>query len=305
MGYARRDRCQQPTRGTRRRVTRAPEAGARSSEGDFIVALLAACGSDNPLGMGKGRTRSPGGHRTDADPDAGRAVANLVYPVKVFVAARPAFAVATAKVRRPNLALQRDTDVVVEGFPKSANSFVTHAFRMPQGRPLQITHHTHAAGVVIAACRKGVPALVLIRQPVDAVSRIALVRPHISLRLLLRGWISFYRPLLPWRGRFAVASFEEVTTDLGAVMTEMNERLGTRFVPFEHTPENEQEAFRALEDDWATRIDPTELGHELNVGRPSHNRDAMTEDILAKLRSVSYDPLRARASSLYDQIAEG
>jgi len=256
--------------------------------------------------MGKERgTRTPAGHRTDADPDVGRAVANLVYSAKVFVAARPAFAVVTARARRPNLALRRDTDVVIEGFPKSANSFVTHAFRMPQDRPLKITHHTHAAGVVITACRRRIPAHVLIRQPLDAASRIALVRPHISLRLLLRGWISFYRPLLPWQGRFAVGSFEEVTNDLGAVMTAMNERLGTRFVPFEHTPENEQEAFRAMEDDWATRIDPTELSHELNVGRPSPDRDALTEDILAKLRSVPYEPLRTEASYLYSQIAGG
>jgi hypothetical protein len=254
--------------------------------------------------MGNPGVRRPWDYRTDSDTDVGRVVANLVYAAKVFVAARPTFAIATARARRPSLALRRDTDVVIEGFPKSANSFVTHAFRMPQGRPLKITHHTHSAGVVIAACRRHVPVLVLIRQPVDAVSRIALVRPHISLRLLLRGWISFYRPLLPWKGHFAVGSFEEVTTDLGAVMAEMNKRLGTRFVPFEHTPENEQEAFRAMEDDWATRIDRSELGHELNVGRPSRERDAMTEDILVRLRSATYEPLRAEASQLFDQIAE-
>jgi hypothetical protein len=246
--------------------------------------------------------RGPQAYRTDGDPDEGRVVANLVYAAKVFVAARPTLAVPTARVRRPSQALHRDTDVVIEGFPKSANSFVTHAFRMPQDRELKIAHHNHAAGVVVVACRRHVPALVLIRQPIEAVSRIALVRPHISLRLLLRGWISFYRHLLPWRGRFAVGRFEDVTTDLGAVMAEMNERLGTRFAPFDHTPENERAAFRALEEDWATRIDPAELAHDLNVGRPSPGRDAMTEEILARLRSAPYEPLRTSASSLYDRI---
>jgi hypothetical protein len=59
-----------------------------------------------------------------------------------------------------------------------------------------------------------------------------------------------------------------------------------------------------MEDDWATRIDRSELGHELNVGRPSRERDAMTEDILVRLRSATYEPLRAEASQLFDQIAE-
>jgi hypothetical protein len=252
--------------------------------------------------MAKQRARGPRAYRTDADPDEGRVVANIVYAAKVVVAARPALAVPTSRIRRPNQALSHDTDVVIEGFPKSANSFVTHAFRMPQDRELMIAHHNHSSGVVVAACRRRVPVLVLIRQPVEAVSRIALVRPRISLRFLLRGWISFYRHLLPWRGRFAVGRFEDVTTDLGAVMAEMNEQLGTRFVPFHHTPENERAAFRALEEDWATRIDPAELAHDLNVGRPSSGRDTMTEEILAKLRSAPYEPLRARASSLYDRI---
>jgi hypothetical protein len=240
--------------------------------------------------------------RTDADPDEGRPVANLEYLIKSAVAARPTLAVAVSRVRRPHHALRRDTDVVIEGYPKSANGFVSHAFQMAQPQPIEIAHTTHASGQVIAGCRRGVPALVLIRPPAAAVSRIALVRPQISLELLLKGWIRFYRPLMPWRGRFAVGPFAAVTTDLGAVMTAMNERLGTRFTPFEHTPENQREAFRALEEDWATRIDPERPEHEVHSGRPSAQRDALTAEIDAKLRSPRYAELLRSAEELHDAI---
>jgi hypothetical protein len=244
------------------------------------------------------------GSRTRADPDDGQPLANLLYSAKMLVAARPTLAVATARIRRPHHALRRDTAVVIEGYPKSANGFVSHAFKMAQEHSVRVAHTTHASGQVIAGCRRHIPALVLIRPAPNAVSRTALVRPQISLELLLRGWIRFYRPLIPWRERFAVGAFAAVTSDLGAVMTAMNERLGTRFTPFEHTPENEQEAFRALEDDWATRIPRGEIAHEVYSGRPAAQRDAMNAEIRAKLDAPRYQGLLQQASDLYDEIVE-
>lgn len=240
--------------------------------------------------------------RTNADPDTGKPLENLIYSMKTVVAGRPTLAVLAARIRRPGRALRRDTDVVIDGYPKSANEFVFHAFKMAQERPLKIAHSTHTSGLVIAACRHHIPALVLIRSAIDAVAGTALVRPLISLEMLLRGWIRFYRPLVPWRHRFAVGAFADVTRDLGSVMEAMNERLGTNFTPFEHTPENERTAFRALEDFWATRIDPAEVAHEIYCGRPSTMRDAMTAKIRAKLDSPRYERLLQTATGLYDLI---
>jgi hypothetical protein len=240
--------------------------------------------------------------RTGADPDDGRLLANLVYRSKTFAGARPSMAVPITRLRRPDHALRGDTDAVIEGYPKSANGFVTHAFRWAQDPPVNVAHTTHAVGLVIAGCRAGLPALVLIRGAPEAVSRIALVRPRISLELLLKGWIGFYRPLLPWRGRFAVGRFEDVTTDLGAVIRRMNDRLGSDFAPFEHTPENERLAFQALEEDWATRIDPQEPAHEMHSGRPSAQRDRLTEEIRDKLNAPRYQGLLEEASDLHGMI---
>lgn len=240
--------------------------------------------------------------RTSADPDEGRSLANLVYRSKTFVGARPLLAVPITRFRRPEQALRRDTDAVIEGYPKSANGFVTHAFRWAQDWRVNVAHTTHAAGLVIAGCRRGLPALVLIRGAPDAVSRLALVRPDISLELLLLGWIRFYRPLLPLRERFAVGRFEDVTTDLGAVIETMNQHLGTTFTPFEHTEANEREAFKALEEDWATRIDRRQPAHEVNTGRPSAQRDALTRQIRERLDEPKYSGLIREAADLHAEI---
>ena len=242
--------------------------------------------------------------RTAADDDGGRFLGNVLYSTKTLIGARPTLGVWVTRLRRPHLAFRDDTDVVVEGYPKSANAFVAHAFDTGQPRQLRVAHTTHVAGQVIAACRRGVPALVLIRDPAEAVSRIALVRPDISLDLLLRGWIRFYRPLLPWRSRFAVGPFAEVTSDLGAVMRRMNEKLGTSFTPFDHTPANVRATFEAMERDWATRIDPGTEAFDVHAGRPSPQRDALTTVIEEKLRSPSYASELAEADDLERSFVE-
>jgi hypothetical protein len=242
--------------------------------------------------------------RTEDDPDGGRPLDNAAYLAKTVVGARPTLAVPILAVRRPGNAVRRDTDVVIEGYPKSANAFVSHAFRVAQPRQLRTAHTTHAVGQVIAGCRRGIPCLVLLRDPAEAVSRTALIRPKVSLGLLLEGWIHFYRPLLPWRRRFAVGRFREVTRDLGAVMVTMNEKLGTRFTPFDHTPENERAAFDALEADWATRIDPNTPEYDIHSGRPSARRDALTAAIERKLRGPRYAKLLREAEELHGAIDE-
>jgi len=254
-----------------------------------------------PNAEAAGRYRS----RTSSDPDDGRLLDNAVYAAKTIVGARPTVGVWITRVRRSHLALRNDTDVVIEGYPKSANAFVAHAFQAAQPRHLRIAHTTHVAGQVIAACRRGVPALVLIRSAAQSVSRVALVRPNVSLELLLRGWIRFYEPLLPWRSKFAVGSFPAVTRDLGAVMAAMNQRLGTTFTPFDHTPENQRAAFGAMEKDWATRIDPGSPEFDVHAGRPSSYRDSLTTGIEEKLRSPRYAALLARAAELERVVAEG
>jgi hypothetical protein len=230
-------------------------------------------------------------------------VANLVYSLKLVVATHPTLAVIGSRLRHRAHVLGSGTDIVIEGFPRSANSFVVQAFERTQARPLTVAHHTHAPGHVIAACRRGVPALVLMRQPSDAVSRCALIRPRISLRLLLRGWLGFYRPLLPWRDRFHVGTFQEVTSDLGAVMIAMNRHLGTDFIPFEHSQENVDRLFRGMEEDWAEKIDPRSPAFEAHIGRPSALADEMAAEIATALRAPGLTRIREQANQLYRELA--
>jgi hypothetical protein len=127
------------------------------------------------------------------------------------------------------LAVGKHTQIVIEGFPRSGNSFVVGAFEAAQPNPVVIAHHLHAPAQIIQAARQDIPTLVLAREPVGAVvSRLAMGLEVNELRgtqaflpslsQLLRTYIGFYTRILPYQDQYVLGLFEEVTRDLGTLI---------------------------------------------------------------------------------------
>jgi hypothetical protein len=194
------------------------------------------------------------------------------------------------------------TEICIEGFLRSGNTFTVIAFQHVQPRVVSIAHHVHAAGAVIAAVRMGTPTLVLIRAPEESVLSYVTRWPTLTIGQALRGYVRFYDPLVPYRDRFVVGRFDEVTSDLGAVVCRVNERFGTDFVPYEATPENER-AVRAELDVWDANTNRQEGGHvELGRGRPTEEKEARKAELRGRYRGRIHARARVRAEALYREL---
>lgn len=72
-----------------------------------------------------------------------------------------------------HLGVNRKTDLVIEGFPRSANTYsvyyVKTALKVSGGPDLRISHHTHNVGQLSLAIKLDKPVIVLIRRPIDAI----------------------------------------------------------------------------------------------------------------------------------------
>jgi len=112
----------------------------------------------------------------------------------------------------------RYTEIVIEAFPRSANSFASVAFEQAQSRPVRIAHHAHSIGSVVPALRRGLPVLILLRDPDEAVLSYHALWPWIRLRQLFREYVRFYSRILPYPDGMVVATFRQVTEDFGAVI---------------------------------------------------------------------------------------
>lgn len=177
--------------------------------------------------------------------------------------------------------VDRRTDLVLEGFPRSANTFALVAFLESQTAPVRVAHHLHAAAQVIAGVRLELPVLVLSREPLDAVTSFAVREPDLSLEQAVRAYRRFYRPLLTLRERIVVATFEQVVEDFGAVIRRLNRRFGRDFGVFEHRDANVRSCFSIIEE----RNRGLYGGHisEAAIARPSPARRALHAGVRRRL----------------------
>jgi hypothetical protein len=238
----------------------------------------------------------------DDDRGAGHArrlVAGTLYNAKTLLAQFPSIAIPMQRVRGRGEVIGSDTDIVIEGFPRSASTFAVAAFRLAQEpRTMVIAHHTHMPAQVLEAVRRRIPALVLIRGCEDAVISYLIRNPDQPVRPALRGYLRFYEPLLRVRGGFVVGPFEQVIADFGAVIRRVNERFGTRFAPFAHSEPNLARIDREIDvyhrSRWAHGA-PLERV----IPRPSAHRAALKDEVRRRYLAEAPPEWVERAEVVY------
>lgn len=138
-----------------------------------------------------------------------------------------------------------ETDLVIDGYFRSANTFSVYAFQLSQDRPVRLAHHLHAPAQLIMAARSGVPALLLLREPRDAILS-ELIYDDVALPDALVAYARFYTCLLPYLDSFVVGEFTQVTSDFGAVIRRLNVLSGTSFGEFRHDEESVRECLALI-----------------------------------------------------------
>lgn len=200
--------------------------------------------------------------------------------------------------------VSRTTEIVIEGYPRSGNTFAVEAFRLAQGRQIEIAHHLHAAAQIKRAARLDVPAVVLIREPSEAILSVMVRDPHASVRWALRSYIRFYSAVVPFLEKTVVAPFATVTSDLASIIRMVNERYGTAFKEFVPTEEALTSVRQTVE--WMGRRDSESTGwdYRLGVALPSEQRQRAKEDRRSEYLDERNKPLRLTAESLYERVMQ-
>src|SRR3954470_18526610 len=131
-----------------------------------------------------------------------------------------------------------DTEVVIDGYTRSASTFAVHAFQVAQREPVRLAHHLHAPAQLMEAARRGLPTIMVIREPRGAVLSQVVREPGVDVLDALWAYSRFHESLASRRHAFVVADFDQVTHDFGAVVTRMNARYGTSYGVFDGSAED-------------------------------------------------------------------
>ena len=202
--------------------------------------------------------------------------------------------------RHPELAVNPNTELVIEGFPRSANTFSVVAFQKAQSRPVHIAHHLHVPAQIIEGVRRSLPTMLLLRRPADAIISLLLREDYLDAITALRDYIGFHRPLVALSNRIVIAPFDEVISDFGKTIHRMNEQFNTQYNVFRPEPDEIDKVFDSL-DSLETETATSQV-NENKVARPSEERKQKAAQIASVLEGRREKTMLRAAEDLYDKL---
>ncbi len=141
-------------------------------------------------------------------------------------------------------AVTSSTEIVIDGFPRSGNTYSTVAFLIAQGRTVSVAHHLHSPYQAVRAESLGIPCLIVIRNPLDSVASLLVTQPWRTRRQALLEYGDFYGQVNDWP---VVANFEQITSNFSEVVARVNGRFGTDFsLPAVNSTESDRRVFDTI-----------------------------------------------------------
>lgn len=165
------------------------------------------------------------------------------------------------------------TDICIDGYPRSANSFSVRMFL--QANPnINIAHHTHSVANLKKAIKYNIPTVVLIRDPEQSIVSSVIAHKKNDIDEEVSRYIDFYGWVCTRLDRMIVADFDQVINDFNAVILEINNQCDKSFLLLE----NVKEADSQVKDDIEKRYDrlgQSEMSHIKPV--PTNERNKIKE----------------------------
>ncbi len=220
----------------------------------------------------------------------------LTVTVRNFVSQKPALFYPLCRTYFPNQKInivQKNTQIVIEGFPRSANTFAVIALSQSQPEPVKIAHHLHAAAQIIRAVKWKIPTLVLLRNPKDAALSCITAFPQYSIYRALYSYISFYSAIYDYQDSYIIGEFEEVTENYDQIIKRINAKFNTNFAVWENTLANKQKVYDIM-------------GGQLNTSFPSkflkiknNAEEERRRKLIEEIQSNKYAAMLEEANQIY------
>ncbi len=172
---------------------------------------------------------------------------DFLYKAESRLGAYPALYFALFAHRYPFKAMKvsHKTNICIEGFPRSANSYATVAFKLVN-KGVKVAHHLHVAAQLLRAARYQIPAMVVLRAPEEAVSSFMVFQQSLNAPLYLDAYTRFHQRLLDVQDQLLFVSFETVVSDMNKAIRALNEKFGINFEIIPNVDQRQDEIIEKL-----------------------------------------------------------
>lgn len=186
---------------------------------------------------------------------------------------------------------QPHPEIVIEAFGGSANSFAVFAFQAAQDRSIKIAHHLHITGQIKQAIKQHLPVVVIVRNPIDAVTSL-LSRDYCpSAKWGFRHYTLFYEDIIQHADSIVWVHFEDLVKKPEMMIHAVNARFNTSYKVSENMA---KAATTILSQKKAANV----------VAVPSKEREDGKIISRKRVELEAKNPWAFRAISVYRQIVE-
>jgi hypothetical protein len=205
---------------------------------------------------------------------------NRIFRVRQFTARYPwmFFTLYQLSPINRKLMVTRNTRITIEGYPRSANTYAVYAFRHsnPDIGWNEIGHHLHVQAQILRSRDYGIPVILLIRHPLEAVRSLVVRHRFIPVHEALADYTRFYTDLLTLCDSFVIADFDAAINDVGGVTGQLNRRFGTTFNQF---PDGDEQAKAAVFKEIDRRNRNMDKGRVTHLYRPDEGKEALKDAV--------------------------
>ncbi|MBU3007658.1 hypothetical protein [Cobetia amphilecti] len=119
-------------------------------------------------------------------------------------------------------------DLVIEGFPRSANTYLHRIVRAATGNKLSIGNHVHRPQQVSVAINHGIPVFVIFRHPLECISSYLVREPGLKVDSCINDYINFANHVLQYKNDplLCIFTFEQVINAPIAVTSTIIKKIG-------------------------------------------------------------------------------
>ncbi len=197
-----------------------------------------------------------------------------------------------------------DSRICIEGYPRSANTYAVAAFQVSQNDyTSHIGRHSHLSGQVLRAHKLGVPTVVLIRNPLDAIASLKIFSPYLTLDQCVRFYTKFYLEVENVLEDIVVVEFSSVTENFNDLIEKLNRKYGMSLRSVSHDEEFDEIVFKQvgamdMEYSNSSSINPE------RVARPNEIRAKHNAEIKIFLKGAKYRQKLEELDKLYFRVLE-
>lgn len=195
--------------------------------------------------------------------------------------------------------VQKDSDLAIIGYPRCGNSFGTRVIQYLQPTNIKIASHHHFVAELKYALQLGVPSLLLVRDPLNAVSSLVVRNPEIKISHALRWYIWFYQEAYKCSKKCCVADYKEITKSPDVIIQKLNAMYNLNLY------------YRVLQDNDIKLLRSEMIKHEENIfsnrleqtkvimSVPNYAKQKLKTDIMESIET-DYKALLKQANKIYN-----